>query len=92
MIDDEESMTLQGGALIGWRREESEHGIVLRVQLAPSVDAVRADRLEAIDITLNDRQLRSLTRDLMRAAHGRGLDLFSSGRLARLIGRRRPPP
>ena len=69
-----------GGALIGWRRVESEHGIVLRLQVARTADDVWTNRWETLDLALNDRQLRSLTRDLMRAATARKLDLFSRGR------------
>ena len=80
----------RGGALIGWRRAESDHGIVVRLQIAASADDVRNQRWETIDLALNDRQLRSLTRDLMRAAKQRGLDLFAPK--SRLFGFRRRPP
>lgn len=63
-------------SLIGWRRREGTHGIVLTMQLARSVEQARSNNMEQLTVALNDRQLRSLTRDLIRAADQRGIDLF----------------
>lgn len=63
--------------LIGWKREQSEHGCVLTFQLAESAADVRGGRLLDSSVVMNDRQLRSLARDLARAADDRGLQLFA---------------
>jgi hypothetical protein len=63
--------------LVGWRRTPARSGIVLSLQLVRSVADFREHRFERLAIALNDRQLRSLARDLQRAAAARGLDLFA---------------
>ena len=65
------------GALSGWKRTSSEGGIVLTLQIAGSAEAFAKRDLEVARVALNDRQLRSLARDLTRAATERGFDLFS---------------
>jgi hypothetical protein len=83
----------------GWRREQSANGIVLTVQLAFTRQQADERRWEKLPLVLNDRQLRSLTRDLTRAAQERGIRLFApapwwrwltarlTGRSARVSGR-----
>ena len=66
------------GALGGWKRTTSEHGIRLTLQVAPSVEEFRARQFGHVEIALNDRQLRSLTRDLVRASRERDLELFAA--------------
>lgn len=63
------------GALAGWRREPSESGVVLRIKLVNSLEAYHSQKFERVDISLNDRQLRSFARDLSRALSERGLEL-----------------
>lgn len=63
--------------LIGWRRKQSEHGCVLTLQLAGSAADVRSGALQEPSVVMNDRQLRSLARDLSRAADEKGIDLFA---------------
>lgn len=63
--------------LFGWKRDETRHGIVLTVQLATSRSDFTERAFEKVSIVMNDRQLRSLARDLARAAHERGLDVFA---------------
>lgn len=66
-----------GGALVGWRWQKTEHGVMLRLQIAPSLADYRARNLQTTDVTLNDRQLRSLARDLTRAVSSRGMTVFA---------------
>lgn len=78
------------GALVGWRRSESEHGIVLLMQLAATGDDARNLDFDRVTLALNDRQLRSLARDLQRAADQRGLDLWGRRKrslLSRILAR-----
>lgn len=65
------------GALVGWRQATSEHGAVLRLQVARSVADARERSFDKIEIALNDRQLRSFARDLVRTARQRDLKLFA---------------
>jgi hypothetical protein len=65
------------GALVGWRQSQSEHGAVLRLQVARSAADVRDRSWDKVEIALNERQLRSFARDLVRAAHERDLRLFA---------------
>ncbi|WEK46183.1 MAG: hypothetical protein P0Y56_14360 [Candidatus Andeanibacterium colombiense] len=67
--------TIARGALAGWKRTTSGHGILLTLQVAKSVAAFNAKEFDSVELALNDRQLRSLARDLERAARSRGLDL-----------------
>ena len=71
--DDE---TLTTGALAGWRRRGTDHGCVLELQLASKVADFTERRLSRVAVALNDRQLRSLARDLSRAAEERGIELW----------------
>ncbi len=65
------------GALAGWRRASTDHGCLLKLQVAPTVADFSAKQFDTVEIALNDRQLRSLARDLARAASGRGVELHS---------------
>lgn len=65
------------GALGGWKRRPAAHGVLLTLQVAPSAEAFRTSAFDLVELALNDRQLRSLARDLTRAAGERGLKLFS---------------
>ena len=65
------------GALVGWKRTNSLNGIVLTVQLARTQTALAEQNLDNISLAMNDRQLRSLARDLQRAARDRGIDLWA---------------
>lgn len=65
------------GALAGWKRDPSEHGVILTVQVARSTEDFDQHNFDVARVALNDRQLRSLARDLARAARERGIDLGS---------------
>jgi hypothetical protein len=65
------------GPLIGWRREPSDHGIILVLQVVENREQARRKDFTHVNLALNDRQLRSLTRDLIRASESRGLSLAS---------------
>ncbi len=65
------------GALIGWKRRGSDHGIVLSLQIATSFARAESKDFDHISLALNDRQLRSLARDLQRAAAQRNMRLFA---------------
>lgn len=76
------------GALAGWKWNTSEHGIVLTVQLVSSPAAYDRCEFDVVQMSMNDRQLRSLGRDIQRAAEDRGLDLWAKRRtwFQRLMG------
>jgi hypothetical protein len=77
------------GALVGWRRSDSDNGAVLRLQVARTSADFREHSYDRIEIALNDRQLRSFTRDMVRAAQDRHIRLFARRSLLnRLLGRR----
>jgi hypothetical protein len=63
------------GALIGWERSGSRHGIIVTLQIVESADQYQGRGFHRVSVALNDRQLRSLARDLARAARSRGLNL-----------------
>jgi hypothetical protein len=63
------------GALIGWERRRSRHGVVMTLQIVENAVQYQDHRYHHVTMALNDRQLRSLARDLARAARSRGLDL-----------------
>ena len=64
------------GAVAGWRRRSTDNGIVLTVQTATSPDQFDRREFDEVSLVLNERQLRSLARDLGRAATERGLELW----------------
>ncbi|WP_076072061.1 hypothetical protein [Sphingomonas montana] len=64
------------GALVGWKRERSQHGILLTIQVADGVEHATGQHWQIVQLALNERQLRSFARDLARAAEERGLELF----------------
>ncbi len=65
------------GIVAGWRRKPSEHGILLTLQVAQSEEDWKQQRFTRLNLALNDRQLRSLARDLVRAAEERNLEVFA---------------
>lgn len=65
------------GALAGWKRCASNQGIILTLQVARDTDHYKNGVFTRVHLALNDRQLRSLTRDLTRAATERGVDLWA---------------
>jgi hypothetical protein len=75
------------GALAGWSWAESPGGITLKLQLAASVEDFRNREFRHAIVSLNDRQLRSLTRDLTRAATKRRLQLYPQPSWWQRIGR-----
>lgn len=75
------------GALIGWKREQSEHGIVISFQLITPEAAAHDGGCDRVSLALNDRQLRSLTRDLQRAAAERGIRLWAASKWQRFLKR-----
>jgi hypothetical protein len=80
--------TVATGALAGWKHRETPSGLVLTLQIAADAEAFRERRFEVVQMALNERQLRSLARDLARATMRRGIDLFARPSLwGRLTGR-----
>lgn len=65
------------GALAGWRRNRTPGGTVLTLQVANSAEAFRAGSYTKLHLALNDRQLRSLARELYRATDEKGIALFA---------------
>jgi hypothetical protein len=63
------------GALVGWERNPAAYGIILRMQILTTRDDEGFSNFVEVQVALNDRQLRSLARDLRRAADERGLQL-----------------
>ena len=83
---------LIAGALAGWQRDMTHFGCVLTLQVAQSQSEFDEGEFQRVIVALNDRQLRSLARDLERAATTRGLKLWGKPRgLRRLFQRRRLP-
>lgn len=73
------------GALIDWERRSSDHGIIITLHVA---EAGMRGGHHRISTALNDRQLRALTRDLIRASRARGLSIESRIPLRTRIWRR----
>jgi hypothetical protein len=84
MVTDTADEMVAAGALAGWRRQSTEHGCVLELQLASNVADFAERNLSRVAIALNERQLRSLARDLSRAAEERGIELWPERRRWRL--------
>jgi hypothetical protein len=61
------------GALLGWKRTPSQHGIVLTMQVLSPKASTYGREYDSISVALNDRQICSLVRDLNRAVQERGL-------------------
>ncbi len=66
---------LSRGILAGWKRRPGNNGILLTLQVAKDQAAYIEKNLDLVEVALNDRQLRSLARDLERAAASRGITL-----------------
>lgn len=66
---------LTTGALAGWSRHETRHGIVMTLQIATSAEAFHQRQFDEVNVVLNERQLRSFARDLARSAKTRGIEL-----------------
>ena len=64
-------------ALVGWKRTSTRNGIVLTLQLTETRANFASCEFEKVSVALNERQLRSLARDLTRAAEERGITLFA---------------
>lgn len=64
------------GALAGWKRDKSENGTIITFQVARNSAAFDEKSFDMVAIALNDRQLRSFTRDLQRAAADRQIKLW----------------
>lgn len=79
--------------LVGWKRDISDHGIILTMQVADTAQDAQRRHYHKVSLVLNERQLRSFTRDLVRASALRGLDVFHEPRgwrrLFHLVFRRR---
>ena len=61
------------GALVGWRRVPLGGGTAIRLQLAESARDQGEKNFQLVVVSLNDRRLASLIRDLLRAAEARGI-------------------
>lgn len=82
--------TITSGLLAGWKRRDTEHSVVLILQVIEG--AINGDDPEIgkVALAISEQQLCSLARDLSRAAGERRLNVWSSGRyfgLDRLIDR-----
>jgi hypothetical protein len=75
------------GALVGWKRRRSANGIILTIQLATSEAKAQSRDYDQISFALNDRQIRSLARDMQRVAKERGIQLRARPRWTRLLPR-----
>ncbi len=75
------------GALLGWRRTPSPHGMVLTMQVLRPEAFAQGQRYDSISVALNDRQICSLVRDLNRAAGERGLQVGSKAKWWRRLRR-----
>jgi hypothetical protein len=85
-----ENKVVARGALAGWKRAETEQSCLLTLQVARSTEAFQLRDFDLVEIAMNDRQLRSLARDLIRAADERGLSLWGRPTLKeRITGRRK---
>jgi hypothetical protein len=69
------------GALVGWKREPSQNGMIISLQVLDPQTKVEDKQFQRVSLALNDRQLRSLARDLQRAADERGLTLWGGSKL-----------
>lgn len=69
------------GALLGWKRAMTDDGVVLRLQVAENKERYKKKDFEAVTLFLNDRQLRSYTRDLIRASKERSIKSKPDSRL-----------
>lgn len=84
-------LSLVVGALAGWKWTRADNGVVLSVQLAPSTESFETCTFATVSMALNDRQLRSLARDIKRMAAERGLELESPPKLRGMIAARFAP-
>jgi hypothetical protein len=73
------------GALIGWERRGSRHGMIMTLQIVENAAQFQDHQYHRVSLAMNDRQLRSLARDLARAARSRGLDLRAKAPLHRRL-------
>ncbi len=78
------------GALAGWRRDRTSGGTVLTLQIANSAESFRSGNYTQVHLALNDRQLRSLARELYRATDEKGIALFAPRKWWRPWSRKLP--
>jgi len=78
------------GGLVGWKRIDAAHGCVLVLQIAAERSQFYDGKAQQVSVVLNDRQLRSFTRDLQRAATKRNLQLWAKPNLLRRLLRLTP--
>jgi hypothetical protein len=72
--------TLAMGLLAGWKRKSAEHYIVLSIQVLESGGGLNQPEVGKVVIAISDQQLCSLSRDLVRAAKERGLEVWPNRR------------
>jgi hypothetical protein len=78
------------GALAGWRRQMTPTGCVFKLEITEHADPGEEDDFRHVDIILDDKQIGSLARDLLRAADRRGIDLWPKPTLVgQLLGHAR---
>jgi len=68
------------GLLAGWKRKSAEHYIVLSIQVLESGGGLNQPDLGKVVVAISDQQLCSLSRDLVRAAKERGLEIWPKNR------------
>lgn len=87
--------TLAMGLLAGWKRKSAEHYIVLSIQVLESSGGLNNPEVGKVVVALSDQQLCSLSRDLVRAARERGLEVWpkrhgedpKAGAIDKILGR-----
>jgi hypothetical protein len=73
------------GALLAWKRRGSQSGVVMTLQIVENAD--QDNRCHRVKLQLNDRQLRSIARDLVQIAHERGIEVRTRRSLRERIRR-----
>jgi hypothetical protein len=71
---DEQSSSLDG-ALVSWKLQSTQNGCVLTLQLVASVQDFKNRKFRIARLTMNDRQLQSFARDIIRATDRRGVKI-----------------
>ena len=63
------------GALLAWKRRGSQSGVIMTLQIVENAE--EDGRCHRVKLALSDRQLRSITRDLVQVAHERGIKVHT---------------
>lgn len=75
------------GALAGWRRQMTPRGCIFKLEITDSAAPCDEGDFHHVEIVLDDQQIGSFARDLLRTADRRGIDLWPRPTLvAQLLG------